>query len=276
MDWGDSESYAVQWLVIASAGLAFVKHANLDGYVVTAYGQAIGGAIVVIPSRYDDGTNGELPVVEIGEYAFFAGTDSESGNLIPNIITSVTIPNTIKMIGYDAFAYAKNLSSLIFTEGSTLETIRDTAFLDSTLESIEIPASVNVLGMECFSSAETVSILRSVTFQEGSQLETIESYVFKNTQIETIIIPEGVKSIGHYAFAYAESLTEVTIPASVINMGQNVFEEYDGTATRTIRVLGKTSLVDAQEKATVAGGSWETGWDANSGTGSQTVVWDSE
>ena len=102
--------------------------------------------------------------------------------------TEVTyiIPNTVEIIGNEAFYDATNITSL------------------------EIPASVKTISFGSF----VQSGITSFTFAEGSVLETIGGKAFISTAITSIIIPASVTSIGYAAFVLCASLTSVTFIAS--------------------------------------------------------------
>lgn len=62
----------------------------------------------------------------------------------------IILPNTIKYIGWFAFAYSKNLQDFYFPEG--LEVIDDYSFVNTNkLNHISIPSSVQYLGIDAFS-----------------------------------------------------------------------------------------------------------------------------
>lgn len=82
------------------------------GYILSDIGPGYVGGDVVIPSTYRG-----LPVVELEMYAF-AGCK--------NNLTSVTIPSSVKKIGFKAFANC------------------------NSLETITIPASIEIIGECCF------------------------------------------------------------------------------------------------------------------------------
>jgi hypothetical protein len=69
----------------------------------------------------------------------------------------------------------KWVSSMIFESGSSLEAIPGNAFSGcKRMQSLCIPASVEVLGAECF---DGMTQLSSLTFESGSELGTMENRV---------------------------------------------------------------------------------------------------
>lgn len=80
-------------------------------------------------------------------------------------LTNLTIPNTIKRIGFSAFSGCQYLQNVVFEENSVLETIGDGAFSGcELLASINLPSCLKVLGESAFSSTkiDTLFIPKSV------------------------------------------------------------------------------------------------------------------
>lgn len=82
-------------------------------------------------------------------------------------VTSITIPNSVKSIGEEAFAYCLSLVSVTFEENSQLTSIGENAFSCCThLASITIPDGVTSIGSGAFlhcDSLTSVTIPSSVT-----------------------------------------------------------------------------------------------------------------
>lgn len=84
-----------------------------------------------------------------------------------------------------------------------------------------------------------------------TSLKEIGSYSFAGTSIEKIIIPEGTIKLGHGALALCESLTDITIPASIEEIGYDVFDDsgitrvtYLGTEEEWIKIDWKIDGTD--------------------------------
>ena len=82
--------------------------------------------------------------------------------------------------GYCPFQKCTNMQTVIFEEGSQLETIDKLAFADcSSLKEITIPASVKTIGSYAFQNCKE---LTSFTVAEGSQLESIGDRFYQALQ----------------------------------------------------------------------------------------------
>jgi hypothetical protein len=72
------------------------------------------------------------------------------------------------------------------------------------LVEIILPASVEILGDECFSLCGS---LYSVTFESGSRLSRIEGRAFSETGFIEIIIPSSVEVLDEECFSWCGSLS---------------------------------------------------------------------
>ena len=117
-------------------------NAEGNGIVITSY---IGtGGVVGIPDKIED-----IPVVEIGENAF-RGRSREKDALKPgDNVTSVVIPEGVKIIGRGAFSDCRDLVNVTLPD--TVREIREVAFRGcSSLRTANIPAGLEHMGLNAF------------------------------------------------------------------------------------------------------------------------------
>ena len=152
---------------------------------------------VEIPDNFDG-----FPVVSIGEKAF-----QNKGSLV-----SVTIPDSVTLIGGYAFNSCSKLKSVVI--GKSVETISERAFDNcESLEKIVIPDSVKKIKEYAFCLCVN---LTSVDF--GNSLEKIENNAFYScSSLTSVVIPDSVKDIQYEAFSYCGSLTDFTIGKSLLS-----------------------------------------------------------
>ncbi len=162
-------------------------------------------------------------------------------------LESVSLPSTLTTVGtkdpwysssiittiyYRNFESCTSLKTVTFRKNSegkcSLTEIGDSMFSQcNSLESIEIPASIQTIKSSAFKNLKS---LTSVTFEEGSQLETIGANAFEGTGIKKIAIPESVKTIGNSAFSGCSQLGEVTFVEKTCNLesiGNEAFARTD-------------------------------------------------
>ena len=113
-----------------------------NGIVITGY-KGSGGKLE-IPGKIEN-----IPVIEIGENAF-RGRSGENDDPRPGDgITSVIIPQGVKIIGRGAFSLCRNLTDVTLPD--TVEEIREVAFRGCTgLQTANIPASLRRMGLSAF------------------------------------------------------------------------------------------------------------------------------
>ena len=186
-------------------------------------------------------TLGGAKVTGIGGYAFsFCGE-----------MTSVTLPDAVKEIGWSAFL-ASGLTSVKIPEG--VMSIGNQAFYGcGKLTSVTIPASVESVGWGVFGWCPQ---LKQINLADGNQRFTVVDGVLYTKDLSELImcpntltsvkipskvskigmmsfegcegvvslkIPEGVTDIGSSAFRGCRKLASVTIPASVESIGEGAF-----------------------------------------------------
>lgn len=146
-------------------------------------------------------------VVEIGEHAF--------ANVSAKL--TITFPDSIRTIGDDAFYSCKNMTFTNFP--IAIEHLGSMAFSSSGIESATIPGTIKTFDRSCFNSAA----LKTIEICPGVSEIPLGAFVGCDGLTE-VTIPETVVTIGNFAFRSCSNLKSVNIPASVRSIGENVFE----------------------------------------------------
>ncbi|MBQ5334421.1 MAG: leucine-rich repeat protein [Oscillospiraceae bacterium] len=239
-------------------------------HIVISFPKSRTDSTLTIPSTIDG-----LPVTEIGIYAFQTCE-----------FTSVTLPDTLKVIGKYSFGFCKNLTSITLPD--SLEFIDLKAFEDCTsLREVNFPDKMVMTGEFSFLNTPWLDAQRQkdpMVIVNGalvdgqtltgevkipSTVQYIAGSAFSgNEKITSIVVPSSVKqikegtfyrcsnltsaelngctSIGHYAFGACNKLTDLKISGKLQNI--ELYGFVDNTATATITFYGSQSAWDQVEK----------------------------
>ena len=126
-------------------------------------------------------------------------------------ITKLTLPKVAK-IGRYAF-YGNGATEITFAPGSTVSEIGEFAFSGIKVTSIQIPASVRVIGRQGFASS---TALVSFTQEENGCLDQIGDEAFQQCNaFVTFKIPDTVTLVGSNAFKNCQNLETLEISANM-------------------------------------------------------------
>lgn len=158
-------------------------------------------------------------------------------------ITSVICPKSLKEIGDRAFIGCANLSSIMLNEG--LLSIGFEAFIDTNLKSVELPSTLNHMGLTPFECPMKV-------LANNSNYSDIDGVLYNKKQTtlilyprrkvkETIVIPEGVSRIETYAFENNKA-EEIIIPETIHNLEGNLFSGCQELKILTIKATNPKAI----------------------------------
>ena len=209
-------------------------------------------------------TNGFGETVAVRSESDFADIFKGCGGLdflgLPNGITDVpsqcftysstaiemSIPKTVRSIGYSAFSHDKALSVLDIKDGA-ITSLGITAFWNCTsLMSISLPNSITQIGVRCFYGCSSlrkalvpfgVDNLEMGIFEDCASLEfvrighsskptTIDVGAFSGcTSLKTVLMTNTITSFGRLCFNGCTSLEVLNIPESVTEIGERCFDD---------------------------------------------------
>jgi len=211
---------------------------SADNYrTINGGAESYSGGIIIPEEVEYNGTSYKVTKIEVSA---FSGSK----------VTSVSIPSSVTSIGSNAFFNCYQLTNISIPSNSKLTSIGSSAFYiqksyssQSQLKSISIPSSVTTIGAYAFngcSSLQNIIIPSSVTsigvdaFTGTSWYSSQPygvvyagnvAYNYKGTMAAntTISINEGTTGIAAGAFSGNTNLTDISIPSSVISIGQGAF-----------------------------------------------------
>ena len=216
------------------SSLTSVHISDIAAWCNITFASSYSNPLLYAHHLYKDGkeiTNLEIPegVTVINNRAFEGCTG----------LISVTIPEGVTKIGSSAFEGCSRLTSI--TIPNSVTGIGSSAFYGcSNITSITIPESITSIGDEAFSHIITVTINSSAvmkagdfknifgtqvtTYNIGAEIEELKNALFVGyTNLKTVTLPETLIKIGESAFDQCSALKTITIPSKVNSIGAYAF-----------------------------------------------------
>ncbi|MBQ7798783.1 MAG: leucine-rich repeat domain-containing protein [Clostridia bacterium] len=213
---------------------------------------------LIIPTQWNDGTNGDAPVTGIGSDSF-SSTE----------VVSVDLPYTITTIGnsafYDMYKFSGNLD---LSNCINLETISSNAFFCTNITSIKLPSSLKYIDAGAFqglnvkeldlshcTNLETIGIgalsggaVTSINLSGCTKLTTISEQMFSTSSaLVEVKLPSTITTIGSSAFNGCTSLTSIKIPSGVTSIPENAF--YGCSALESVDMSTCASMTSIGDSA---------------------------
>lgn len=172
---------------------------------------------IVVPAEFDGKT-----VTEIRDSAFSHSKKT---------LRSITLPDTIRTIGFYAFMGCELLSEINLPESIT--SIGGQAFAYCTsLKHITISGKLVGYGFFAHSGLETVTLLEGV--------DKIPSNTFSGTNLKEVILPSSVREIENEVFSDCKSLEKVILNDGLQWIG---FRSFSGTCLKEIVIPASVSYI---------------------------------
>ena len=152
-------------------------------------------------------------------------------------VTTITIPESVKIIGAEAFSMCYQLNQLTMPDG--VESIGDCAFSNCyNLTTLTIPRELNAIGTWSFNGCEVnnltwnaracyynggMSTYGITQVHVGDEVEIIPQSFVYYSQISSVDLPNTVNYISSNAFNCCYNLTSIIIPDNVTIIGNSAF-----------------------------------------------------
>ena len=161
-------------------------------------------------------------VTRIGGYAFYGCTG----------LKDVTIPNSVVLIGTKSFYGCDSLTSL--TIPSSVQNIQESAFERCTaLTSVSIPPSVKTIDRYAFAACTGLTQVHiddlgawcNIAFGTTSSnpLSYAHRLYLNGEEVIDAVVPDTVTTIKNFVFYNCSGMRSVSIPKSVVSMGDRPF-----------------------------------------------------
>ena len=217
-------------------------HSSAISYFTEMY---IDGVKIDVTSGYTFNTTGEHTVqymladkTKIVDTAFYVCRN----------LKYIDISKSVKTIGHNAFGYCSNLTEIVIPDG--VETIGNNSFQNcSSLTSVTIPNSVISIGPNAFYKCyiHTDNFINNSSANNYPWLATIYDtvqddglYILGTTAVgckenaTNVTIPKSITNIGDNAFLYCRSLTSIDIPDSVTSINYRTL--YNCTSLTSVTI----------------------------------------
>ena len=205
-------------------GLKYVLNAD-DKTASVSSGNSYSG-ILVIPEKVTY-KEVEYTVTDIGANAFY-WTD----------LLSVTIPESVKNIGYYAFSYCSSLASAKIGDG--VETIDNGAFYGCGLVSVTMGNNIRNISSSAFGNCSKLTQVYISDLAAWCSIDFYDVYsnplyyahhLFLNKkEVKDLVIPEGITEIKQYAFAGGNNITSLTTGNEVTTINEGAFYQCSSLA----------------------------------------------
>lgn len=268
----------------------------ITGGTITDY-KGLGGDIV-IPDNINgetvqgigkDAFSGKLSLTSVTIPESVVSIDSGAFSGCANLYQAV-VPSSVMNIGESVFYGCSGLSNLVFS--ANVQSIpKNTFYGCASLSSISIPGNVAVIGDGAFGNCSllnnitipaSVGEISGTAFSGCSNLSSINvdggnatysSYdgcVYSKTQSTLFYCPEGkvsleispqATSLGGAALSGCYGISEVTIPANVVEVGSNIFSNsgvQKVTIPKSVESIGSQSSWSPELISTYSGSAGET------------------
>ena len=176
------------------------------------------------------------------------GTSVTGSLVIPETVTFEGTTYSVTGIGSGAFQDCIGLTSVNIPNSVIM--IGVNAFRGSGLTSVIIPSSVSMIGIETFADCSALAYIMvdygNMYYDSRGNCNAIIETSTNSLVIgcQTTFIPNSVTSIGRYAFSNCSGLTSIVIPNSVTSIGEFAFF---GCPLKYITVEEGNTVYDSRE-----------------------------
>ena len=144
-------------------------------------------------------------------------------------ITSISLPESLRTIGEEAFNVCGNLRQIEIPRN--VQSIGDSAFNECALISITVAdgnryysADDGILYNYSGDRLICYPIGRDATdFNVPDRVTAINDYAFAYSKLKSVTVGDGVEKIGNYSFAFCEALENLNIGRGLVSVGDYAF-----------------------------------------------------
>lgn len=153
-------------------------------------------------------------------------------------LTTITIPSTVKSVGFGAFYGCTDLTSANI-EADLNEIPPLMFYICSSLQTVNLPENITSIGDDAFVNCPLEFENNKLVIP--SKVESIGVRAFSTcASIESIELPEGLKEIKQSAFGNVSKISEIILPSTLERMSDCAFCYYNSSNLDKVTFKGTT------------------------------------
>ena len=122
--------------------------------------------------------------------------------------TTLELPEGVVSIGGYAFAYNHNLKTIVLP--STVKTLQDRAFRDTSASSVALNEGLTNISYQAFRNASNIT-----SVEIPSTVTTISREAFQHSGVKSLVVPETVTTLEYGALRDMKELETITIEGNI-------------------------------------------------------------
>lgn len=189
-------------------------------------------------TEYSENDEYVLTISGTGAMVDYTSSTSMPWNSCKSSIISVVIENGVTTIGDLVFDGCSGLTSITIPE--SVKSIGYEAFAETNISTITIPSSVAEIGESAF---EACANLKNVSFEvPNTNLKNIGNRAFAETALTSIQLPNNITDLGTALFKNCKELKSVTISSGVTTIPKWTF--YGCRSLGEVNLNGSLSTIE--------------------------------
>ena len=240
-----SDSTAPLFVIPEDADYTLIREGSeLVVYQTVASGQCGAQGDNLLWSLDNGGTLTVTGTGDMKDYTYWDSSSPPPWTSYRSQLKKVVVVEGATSIGDNAFNGFGEITSV--TLPSTMTRLGNSAFYNGyKLASINLPDRISYVGSYCFQYCYVLAIDRLPT-----GIKVYQPYSFRNVganldSLPPLVIPEGVTEIGDGAFAEWYDLTSLTLPSTLVTVGNQAFYKNRVTSVHipaSVRSIGSDAF----------------------------------